>query len=237
MGEGFEQLSRPVTADPPPGPAAAPLPVAFGDVAFLHWRYPPEVVRPLLVPGTDPDIWKGSAYVGLVAFRMHCYGEFLEFNVRTYSVDQKGRRGVVFLTMEADRLPWVLATRALGLPYRWSTMSLTSDLPLLDYRSARRWPGPTGVGTRIKLRIGQPIDGGPFEHFLTARWRLHHRVPATATFTARLVHRRWPLHAAGLIELDDELVVATGLPAPDAPPVSVLYSPGVRGRLGLPTLA
>jgi uncharacterized protein YqjF (DUF2071 family) len=225
---------EPVTADPPPGPALAPLAVAFGDVAFLHWGYEPEVVRPLLLPGTEPDTFDGVAYVGLVAFRMRCYGEFTELNVRTYSVDEQGRRGVVFLTMEADRLPWVLAARAAGLPYRWARMSLNRDVHVLEYQSARRWPGPAGVGTSIRLRVGFPIEGGPLEQFLTARWRLHHRM-LTVSLTARLVHNRWPLHTADLIDLHDELVTATGLPAPAGPPVSVLYSPGVRGRLGLPT--
>jgi uncharacterized protein YqjF (DUF2071 family) len=92
------------------------------------------------------------------------------------------------------------------------------------------------VGTSIRLRVGLPIEGGPLEHFLAARWRLRHRV-LTVSLTARLVHDRWPLHRADLLDLHDELVAATGLPAPAGPPVSVLYSPGVRGRLGLPTTA
>jgi Uncharacterized conserved protein (COG2071) len=135
------------------------------------------------------------AYVGLVAFRMRCYGEFLEFNVRTYSVDNRGRRGVVFLTMEADRFPWVLAARAARLPYRWSRMGLTRDLHEIDYRSVRRWPGPIGTGTHLRLRVGPPIAGNPVAHFLTARWRLHHHLNAT-TVTVQLTHDAWPLHAA-----------------------------------------
>ena len=226
-------MPGPIAVDSPPGRLVAPLGMALSDVAFLHWRYDPDVVRPLLFPGIEPDIVDGSAYVGLVAFRMRSYGEFLEFNVRTYSVDEHGRRGVVFLSMEADRLPWVLAARAAGLPYRWSRMSLVRDVHELDYRSRRRWPGPAALGTRIRLRVGQPIEGGPLDHFLTARWHLHHRV-AAVTLTARLAHNRWPLHTAELVDLQDELVPGIGLPAPTAAPVSVLYSRGVRGRLGLP---
>jgi uncharacterized protein len=240
MSDSFGQLGRPVfttpepiTVDPPPEPAPAPLAVAFSDVTFLHWRYEPDEVRPLLLPGTEPDSFDGSAYVGLVGFRMRSYGEFLEFNVRTYCVDERGRRGVVFLTMEADRLPWVLAARAVDLPYRWSRMSLVRSVHMLDYRSRRRWSGPPSPGTRIRVRVGAPIEGNALDHFLTARWRLHHRVPAV-TLTARIVHNRWPLHAADLVDLHDDLVAVTGLPAPTAPPVSVLYSPGVQGRLGLP---
>ena len=94
--------------------------MALSDVTFLHWRYEPEVVRPLLPPRTEPDHFDGAAYVGLVALRIRSGGEFLQFNVRTYSVDHHNRRGIVFLAMEANRLPWVLAARAAGLPYRWS---------------------------------------------------------------------------------------------------------------------
>jgi uncharacterized protein YqjF (DUF2071 family) len=52
--------------------------------------------------------------------------------------------------------------------------------------------------------------------------------------TAQLAHNPWPLHAAELLDLHDTLIEATGLGRPTGPPVSVLYSPGVRGRMGLP---
>jgi uncharacterized protein len=167
---------------------------------------------------------------------MRAYGEFLETNVRVYSVDQQGRRGTVFLTMEADRLPWVLAGRAAGLPYAWSRMSLVRDTHLLRYRSSRRWPGRPGTRCEIRIRVGQPIEGGPLEHFLTARWRVHHTVPGLL-LNIPLLHNRWPLHTAELLHLDDQLIAAAGLPTPTEPPLSALYSPGVRGRFGLATPA
>ena len=172
-------MPEPIAIDPPRAAPVAPLPVALSDVTFLHWAYEPEAVRPLLPPDTEPDRFDGAAYVGLVAFRMRSFGEFVQFNVRTYSVDQRKRRGVVFLAMEANRLPWVLAARVARLPYRWSRVSLIRDVDQLDYRLARRWPGPVGIGTRIRVRVGQPIEGNPLDHFLTARWRLHYRIPAS----------------------------------------------------------
>jgi hypothetical protein len=64
---------------------------------------------------TTPDVLCGVTYVGLVAFRMHrvgwlwspgvpYLGSFPETNVRLYSVDAHGRRGVVFRSMDAGRL-------------------------------------------------------------------------------------------------------------------------------------
>jgi hypothetical protein len=73
---------EPVTIRPQSQPRLAALGMAFTDVAFLHWPYPPDQVGPLLPPAVV-DTFSGMAYVGLVAFRMRCYGEFLEFNVRT----------------------------------------------------------------------------------------------------------------------------------------------------------
>ncbi|WP_246631551.1 YqjF family protein [Pseudonocardia nigra] len=224
---------EPISIEPPPAPRPAPLGVAFTDVTFLHWRYDPALVRPLLPPGLVPDTFDGVTYVGLVPFRMCAYGEFLETNVRVYSVDPQGRRGTVFLTMEADRLTWVLAARATGLPYAWSRMSLVRDTHLLCYDSVRRWPGRPGTGTQIRVRAGHPVEGGPLEHFLTARWRLHHAVRGVP-LAIPLFHNRWPLHTAELLHLDDQLITATGLPAPTEPPVSVLHAPSVRGRFGLP---
>jgi uncharacterized protein YqjF (DUF2071 family) len=201
---------------------------------FAHWAYEPERLRPLLPAGLDVDTMGGVAYVGLVVGRMHCCGTFLELNVRTYSLDGLGRRGVVFLTMEADRLPWVLAGRAAGLPYSWSHLARERDRDILRYRCRRR-RGGAAAGTEVCVRVGDPVAGEPLDHFLTARWRLHARIRGVSV-TARFDHPRWPLRTAELVHLYDELLTATGVPAPTAAPVSVRYSPGTRGRFGLPTL-
>nr|WP_217920403.1 DUF2071 domain-containing protein [Actinomadura sp. BRA 177] len=48
------------------------------------------------------------------------------------------------------------------------------------------------------------------------------------------VHPRWPLHRATLLQCEENLVAAAGLPGPLGEPVSVLYSPGVPVRFGRP---
>ncbi|MFF3868327.1 YqjF family protein [Micromonospora sp. NPDC001898] len=216
------------------------------DLAFLHWAVEPELVAPLLPAGTRPDTLDGVAHVGLIGFRMvglglgrgpgvPYLGTFWETNVRLYSVDDTGRRAVVFRSLDASRLVPVLVARAtLRLPYLWSSMRLDRDGDLLTYRCRRRWPGPAGTTSRMVVRVGEPItDPTPLEHFVTARWALHTRAYGR---TLRLPnwHPRWPLHRAELLHLDDELVTAAGLPAPAGPPVSVLHSPGVPVAFGPP---
>ncbi|MFV2094500.1 DUF2071 domain-containing protein [Micromonospora sp. LOL_014] len=85
-------------------------------------------------------------------------------------------------------------------------------------------------GTRVGVPIAEPT---PLEHFLTARWGLHERVHGATRYLPN-EHPQWPSHRAELVDLADDLVAAGGLPAPDGPPVSVLYSPGVPVRSGRP---
>ena len=216
----------------------------WADLAFLHWPLDPALVAPLLPAGTVPDTFDGVTYVGLIGFRMEgvgflggpgvpYLGTFPETNVRLYSVDPQGRRGVVFLSLEAARLLPVLTARvALRLPYMWARMRLTRDGDVLTYTSRRRWPGPRPAVNHMAVRVGAPIaEPTPLEHFLTARWGLHTTAWGGTRHLAN-EHPSWPLHRAELLTLDDTLITAAGLPAPSGPPVSVLYSPGVSVTFG-----
>ncbi|MGW1817479.1 YqjF family protein [Streptomyces sp. NPDC002125] len=216
------------------------------DLAFLHWAADPADVAPLLPDGTEPDTLGGVTYVGLVAFRMHrvgwlrlpgipYLGSFPETNVRLYSRDARGRRGVVFRSLDASRLiPVAVARSVFRLPYVWSRMDVVREAGTLTYTSSRRFPGPRGAHSRIVLRTGGPITAPTeLEHFLTARWGLHSTLHGRPVFLPN-AHPRWPLHRATLLECDEDLVTAAGLPAPVGEPQSVLYSPGVAVRFGCP---
>jgi uncharacterized protein YqjF (DUF2071 family) len=217
------------------------------DLTFLHWQVDPALVEPLLPAGTQPDTVDGVTWVGLVPFRMvgagvgagpgiPWLGTFAETNVRLYSVDATGRRGVVFRSLEAARLAVVLGARAVfGLPYTWARMQVRYRAGEIEYTTARRFPGPRGAGGRVVVRPGDPIARpDPLADFLTARWGLHVRRYGRTLYVPNH-HGPWPLHTAGLRHLDDDLVAAAGLPgitgrAPD----SVLWSPGVPVTFGRP---
>ncbi|XVU21762.1 YqjF family protein [Actinoplanes sp. CA-054009] len=228
---------EPVTAVTPRPVRRALLGQRWASVAFLHWPLPPALAGPLMPAGTVPDTFDGVTYVGLIGFRMEgvlkapYFGRFPETNVRLYSVDSQGRRGVVFLSMEASRLvPVLVARAALGLPYRWSRMRLTREGDHVTYSTRRRWGAR--AGSDMTIRVGSPVtDPTPLELFLTARWGLHNRAWGRTLHLSN-EHRPWPLHRASVESLSDGLVAATGLPAPAGPPVSVLYSPGVAAVFG-----
>src|SRR3954454_18417898 len=65
------------------------------DLLFAHWALPAEVVRPLVPPELELDLWNGQAYVAVVPFRIRNLrargvpsipgmSHFAENNVRTY---------------------------------------------------------------------------------------------------------------------------------------------------------
>lgn len=238
---------EPVTPDPP-APVRHPLLHQYwADVVFLHWRADPVAVAPLLPPRTRPDVHDGVTWIGLVHFRMRrlgfgplpglpWLGSFAETNVRLYSVDDEGRRGVVFRSLDADRMLPVLAARGVAaLPYDWSPSTVSGRVAEgeeIAYSSVRRFPGPRGASARTRVRTGAPMTApGDLQHFLTARWALHTRRPL-GTVRWRNDHPRWPLHHAELLDLDEDLVAAAGAAPPSGPPDSVLTSPGLPVRFG-----
>lgn len=216
------------------------------DVAFVHWPADVESVRRLLPPSVAPDTLDGQTYVGLVAFRMDrvglvggpgvpYLGQFLETNVRLYSVDAQGRRGVVFLSMDASRLlPVLIGRQVFQLPYLWSRMRVARADDSISYSTRRRWPGRGQAESRFRVRIGARIDTPTaLEQFLTARWGLHSSRNGRTSYTP-IVHPPWPLHRAELVELDDTLMTAATSSQPTEPPASVLWSPTVAARFGWP---
>jgi uncharacterized protein YqjF (DUF2071 family) len=216
----------------------------WSDLTFLHWRVDRETVAPLLPPGVTPDEHDGSSWVGLIPFLLDratlfgsppvaYVGRFVELNVRLYGVDAAGRRGVVFCSLEASRLAAVLAARVVfGLPYFWSRTTMDAEAGIIRYSSRRHGGGPSSL---IASRPGEAIEADPLADFLTARWGMF-TVRGDRTRFVPNEHAPWRLHAAQLLDLDDELVAAAGFPGvAERPPDSVLFSPGVLTRFGAST--
>jgi uncharacterized protein YqjF (DUF2071 family) len=237
---------EPVSVQAPPLARPRMLRQRWCDVTFLHWAVDPAAVARFFPPGVSADVFDGRTYVGLVAFRMvgsgfpvgpavPWAGTFLETNVRLYSVDGTGWRGIFFLSMDADRAVVVVAARAVfGLPYRWAQMRFRADGDARRYTTRPRRRA-SRAATSIAVRAGGPAPDGPLERFLTARWGLH------VTRFGRIwylptTHPPWPLRAAEVLSLDDGLVAAAGLgDLARRPPDHVVFSDGVPAEFAIPT--
>ncbi len=241
-GENQGLAGYPVIPPPLPGPVT--FDQRWRDLTFIHWPVRPESVEGMYPPGTRPDVFAdGMTYVGLVPFVMSStkvgsalplpyLGSFLETNVRLYSIDDSGRHGVLFRSLETARLAVVPTIRiGLGVPYTWARMRMKRMGDNITYDSVRRWPR-RGLRSRLTITIGEAVEPTPLEVWLTARWGAHTR-KAGRTWWVPNEHELWPLHAAAIVELSDELVDAGGVRAVGEP-LRALYSPGVRTRFGRP---
>jgi uncharacterized protein YqjF (DUF2071 family) len=215
------------------------------DLTFIHWAVEPGRVQHLMPPGVEADTFDGATYVGLVPFRMvgagfgrgpgvPWAGTFLETNVRLYSVDETGRRGIVFLSLDTDRSLVVAGARAaFALPYRWAQMQYAEAGPVRTYTASLRWPG-VRARSRVVVQVGEPRQSTPLDQFVSARWGLHVRCWGRTRYVPN-EHEAWPLHDAEVLELDAGLLGSVGLGelaghAPD----HVAFSPGVHTEFAFP---
>lgn len=247
-----DAAARPISVIAPALAGRAVASQRWSNLVFIHWRVDAADVAPLLPEGLRPDEFDGSSWVGLIPFVLDratvfgsppipYFGNFVEVNVRLYAVDVHGRRGVVFVSLEASRLAAVLAARMLfRLPYMWSRTRLAYQehpispelhSPVLSYTSMRH--GAAQAHTTIIARPTLvPVVGDPLADFLTARWALFTSIRGRLIYL-RNHHEPWPLFTADLVHLDDTLLAVAGFAGlVDRAPDSVLYSPGVTTWFG-----
>lgn len=244
-GDGAVAGCEPVLVDPPALEGRVVMRQRWSDLAYFHWRYPVDVVQARLPPGVSVDTFDGDAWVGLVPFVMRdvrlgpapalpYFGTFVEINVRTYVVDERGRRAVWFWSLDVPRVAVVAVARtAFSLPYCWSVGArhrVAGDRH--HYTMRRTWPRAGAAPGRgrvdLSYRVGDRIpdaDVTDLEHFLTARWALLTRRRG-AIRRGRVHHERWPLHRVEDARVTQSVVEAAGLPAPDGAPLAHC-TPGV----------
>ncbi len=236
---------EPVTSAAPELTGRVMMNQSWCDLTFLHWAVDPAAVADRMPPGVRPDTLDGVTYVGLIPFRMvgagvgrgrgvPWLGSFLETNVRLYSVDETGRRGIVFLSLDASRAAVVAGARAaFGLPYRWARMRHRVDRDVHTYDARLRRPGRRPA-SHVAVRVGARRVSTELDEFLSARWGLHVRWWGRTLYVPNR-HETWPVHDAEVLSLEDELMASVGLPdlaarAPD----HVAFSPGVHTDFGFP---
>ncbi len=148
-----------------------------------------------------------------------------------------GNPGVWFFSLEAARLGVVAIGRGgYGVPYFWAKMRREQRGDVWEYESSRRWPGPRRAHCRVRVKVGAEYGAGEatdFEHWLSARWRLYGELRSGRLITAEAHHERWPLFHAEVLECDQSLLRACGLPAASAAPIAH-WSPRVTVRIGRP---
>lgn len=217
---------------------------SWRELLFLHWEFPPDIVRPLLPRELTLDTYDGRAWVGVVPFFMRNIrpwwsppipglSYFLELNLRTYVHDAQGRPGVWFFSLDANQPVAVWwARKFFHLPYHHARMRATWNRASGDvsFLSQRRG-SPSALTCRYEYepqtgpRLASP---GTFEFFLVERYYLFARSPSGVVSSGQVNHPPYEICDVTLRHWDEHLLELNGLPLPGRRPDHALVSRGVN---------
>lgn len=219
----------------------------WDELLFLHWSVDISEVSQHLPPGLSVDSFDGKAWVGIVPFTMRRVrprflptvaglSNFPELNLRTYVVDNQGRPGVWFFSLDTPkRIPNWIARTFFHLNYRLARMHVKTVNSTCIYRS--ELCGRSKIGQtqeyawrrRGKSFLAEPSE---LEFFLVERYRLFAYSKAKKRLlTGRVHHEPYKLQLVELARHTKGLFDNNGLVMPGGEPVSVLASEGADVRV------
>jgi uncharacterized protein len=203
------------------------------DLLFMHWPVPFDALLALIPPSLTLDRFDGSAWIGVVPFRMTgvrprglpalpWFSAFPELNVRTY-VTTGGKPGVWFFSLDAaNPIAVRLARWLLHLPYYDARMASACSAGQVHYTSHRTHRGaPPGAFQGQFRQIGPVFHSSPgtLEHWLTERYCLYTSDRHGGVWRGDIHHARWALQPAAAEVQVNTMTQQIGLTPPDIPPL------------------
>ena len=208
------------------------------DLLFMHWRIDSDALQRLMPEGLEIDTFDGSAWIGIVPFRMTgvaprfspnipFMSSFPELNVRTY-VTCNGKPGVWFFCLEATNPIAVrVARKFFHLPYMDASIKLTNCRKentgqWIGYRSDRTHRDELPATLQVDYRpIGECFHAQPgsLEAFLTSRYCLYSADSKNQIFRGEIDHAPWELREAQAIVKENTMTDWLGIQLPDDPPI------------------
>ncbi|MSP14168.1 MAG: DUF2071 domain-containing protein [Chloroflexi bacterium] len=206
---------------------------SWHDLLFAHWPVPVEQLRPLVPAQLPLDTYDGSAWVGVVPFRMTgvvprwtppvpWLSAFPELNVRTY-VNIGDRPGVYFFSLDAGNAVAVsLARLTFQLPYFHARMRLVDAGHAIHYFSRRIHRGAPAAEFVASYRsVGDVFRSipGTLDHWLTERYCLYTVDSRGHIHRGEIHHPPWPLQPAEADIETNTMAAAHAIRLPDIPPL------------------
>jgi uncharacterized protein YqjF (DUF2071 family) len=209
----------------------------WGDLLFLHWPVPPDLIQNRLPPGLHVDTFCGDAWLGVVPFSMNRVRPvglpplpklswFLELNVRTYVHDDSGNPGVWFFSLDCNQpLAVEVARRFFHLPYQHAAIQVNRSDDLLNYQCRRK----STDALNAEFTYGKPVnprpaETGTLEWFLVERYRLFSANAHNELFQGMVHHAPYQISPIACDRFSAEPLRWEGFPEPKTTPPSVLVA-------------
>lgn len=209
------------------------LRMQWHDLLFMHWPIPAAAIRAYIPPALEIDTFDGSAWIGVVPFRMAdvaprfvpavpWLSAFAELNVRTY-VTIGGKPGVWFFSLDAENpIAVELARDFFHLNYYTARMQCLRRGDLVQYTSARNHRGAPPAAIAATYRPTGPVyyaRPGSLDAFLTDRYCLYMANRRGRVGRGEIHHGPWPLQPAEVAIEQNTMTRQIGLALPDTTPV------------------
>lgn len=164
---------------------------------FLHWEVPFDILRNFVPKELQIDRFERRCYVSLVAFTMQnirpknlpaisIVSDFEEINLRTY-IDNGGKKGVYFLSIEAEKAVSVFIARSLsGLPYEKANIKRTAT----TYTSVNPIKG-FHMEADFEVK-NEPVHKSALDKWLTERYCLYLEKDGSM-YRYDIHHKEWPI--------------------------------------------
>ncbi|TVR16800.1 MAG: DUF2071 domain-containing protein [Planctomycetota bacterium] len=221
------------------------LHMVWADLCFAHWRWDAKDIAQRLPRGLSLDCSDGSAWLGVVPFRMQRVrplglglpggrGEFLELNLRTYVRDSQGRPGVWFFSLDcSDPVAVAMARFGFGLPYRRATLTASAVGEGRPVAYAGRIVGGPVHYVWRQSSAWRRAAADPLEAFLLERYRLFARRQGSLV-TGQVAHAPYHIASAHLRLHSDASFIGNGFTPPCRPPDHVAIARPVAVRASSP---
>lgn len=212
---------------------------------MLNYAVDPELVAPLVPPGTELDFHQGRTYLSVVGFQfwntkllgipVPWHRNFEEVNLRFYvkrQVDGELRRGVVFIKELAPK--WAIVTIANAayneqyeLRRMRHTVETSQPAPTVHYewQVDQQWNGVRAEATGE----ASPLVPGSLEEFIAEHYWGYTKRRDGRTVEYRVEHPPWKVWQVANAELNCDIAQVYGeplVPILQAPPDSAFIADG-----------
>ena len=201
---------------PPRGPWV--IKMHWHELLFMHWPVPAKLLRPHVPRTLDIDTFDGSAWLGVVPFRMTGVrprlippvpglSAFPELNVRTCVVPAGAERnekpGVWFFSLDATSALAVRTARLLfALPYYDARIACdvngSVNTPTVTCSARRTHKNAPAAELDVEYRPTGKVyhaEPGTLDYFLTERYCLY-ALKRDRLYRCEIAHAPWPLQPA-----------------------------------------
>lgn len=223
------------------------------ELLLLHWPIDQSKLKHSLPSDLKADLFDGSAWISVVGFKLTQlrispfrwipWADFWEINLRTYVMDQNGKKGVWFYSLDSSDLFAVAGARLLyGLPYNFAEASGEYDSGKLAFQSNRRFPHQRATSnfeaSFSQVQNEENIAKSSLDQFLLERYRFWspRKLSNQSTF-AQIKHPPYDAVNTKSARYEGELFKSQGLDEPKIVPMLGHYCKGFNVQATAPSWA